>query len=670
VSNTFVPIKKAELQWHDDRPYSVQYDDIYHSSEGAIAQSLYVFVEGNDLIKRWRAFSSDHPQYFTIGETGFGIGLNFLVSWSLWEKYAPPECQLHYISCEMHPLSLIDLKKSLAAWPQLEKQAQQLLASYPILTPGYHQLSFCDGRVTLTLMLGDALECYEQLLTCGDAMLERTLRASYVNAWYLDGFAPAKNESIWSEALIKVIAMLSQEKTTLATYTAASSVKKSLSQHGFIVEKRKGLGPKRHMICANFNQSHAPSRAKRHTPWHVGQPEKYSNKSAVVVGAGLAGCFTAYSLAKRGWKVTIIDELSDVGCGGSANQQAVLFPKLSAFNAPLTQFMLAAFLYAARTYQFILNQANLGELNGSLILAYNQKEKTTQLSLRTWLEHYPELGFLVDEYTASQLAGLPLQHSGLYIPLSGWINSPALCQFLVRAEGISLLTNKSVDQLIFDKRWIINDIETEVLILANGPNLNSFRETAYLPVKPIRGQMTSILATQQSASLQIPLCAEGHVLPVLNNMHQLGATYELKAAIPQIKNQDDQANLAKLDQLAADVLWSERVCDHWSGIRATTPDYLPLVGRIAHAEQFIHSFASLESNAKRWIPQAGPYYPGLYACSGFGSRGLTSIPLCAEWLASFINNEIGCLPRNLQQALSPARFLRKDLIRGRIVLQN
>ncbi|WP_454783679.1 bifunctional tRNA (5-methylaminomethyl-2-thiouridine)(34)-methyltransferase MnmD/FAD-dependent 5-carboxymethylaminomethyl-2-thiouridine(34) oxidoreductase MnmC [Legionella sp. WA2024007413] len=666
MSNFFVPINKAELRWQDTLPFSTQYDDIYHSSEGAINQALHVFINGNDLVHRWQSLSDDKPSRFTIAETGFGLGLNFLVSWSLWEQYAPQNSKLHFISCEKHPLSLADLTKSLGSWPQLEKYVQQLIASYPVLTPGYHHLSFCNGRVTLTLMLGDALECYEQLLICGEAVLEKELRAAFIDAWFLDGFAPAKNKSMWSESLIKIIAMLSKENTTLATYTAAGSVKSGLSKHGFVVEKRKGFGPKRHMICARFTQLGVQNTAKRHTPWHVGTPEKYPRRSAIIIGAGLAGCFTAYTLNKRGWNVTIIDELNQVGRGGSANQQAVLFPKLSAYRSPLTQFLLTAFLYAARTYQCILKQTKLGELNGSLLLSYSEKEEAAQSSLCSWLEHYPELGSLVDAQRATELAGIPLDKPGLHIPLSGWINSPELCQYLVSAEGISLITNTSVRQLNFDKRWIVNDLETEVLILANGHKINSFSETEYLPVKPIRGQMTGITSTEQTGGLKLPVCGEGHVLPAIKGIHQLGATYELKSANPQIKSQDDQSNLAKLRELAPKVLWSQTVSNHWAGVRASTPDYLPIVGQIAQAEQFMQQFARLETNAKRWIGQAGSYYPGLYACAGFGSRGLTTIPLCAEWLASVINNEMGCLPRNLQYALSPARFLRKNIIRGSV----
>lgn len=659
MSNPFVPVKTAELDWHQGLPFSIQYDDIYHSAASGIEQSRYVFVDGNNLIERWRALSHER---FTVAETGFGTGLNFLLTWLLWEQYAPKTAHLHFISCEKHPLAPSDLIKSLNIWPVLEKQAQQLIAAYPILTPGYHHLSFADGRVTLTLMLGDALESYEQLLICGEARLERELRSSFVDAWYLDGFAPKKNQSMWSESLMKVVAMLSKAGTTLATYTAAGTVKEQLREHGFTVEKKKGFGPKRHMLCAIYNANALHSLKQRHTPWHASQPEKHSSKSAVILGAGLAGCFTAYSLAKRGWQVTLIDELDAVGKGASANQQAVLFPKLSAYNSPLTQFMLSAFLYASRMYQSLFNQCQLGQLNGSLSLAYNEKEQLAQASLGDWLAHYPELGRLVNTQQASELAGLPLQHQGLYIPLSGWINSPALCQFLVNMEGINVITGTSVEQLFFDKKWIVNDFETEVLILANGYKINSFKETEYLPVKPIRGQMTSILSTAQSASLLMPLCGDGHVLPAINGQHQLGATYELKAAEAAIKNHDDLINLGKLHQLAPDTLWSDQVIGHWAGVRATTTDYLPIVGKVARDAEFKDVYAGLASNAKRWIAKAGSYYPGLYACAGFGSRGITTVPLCAEWLASQINHELSCLPRNLQQAIAPARFLRKNII--------
>lgn len=665
MSNPFVPIKTADLEWRDDLPFSVLYDDVYFSAASGIGQCRHVFIDGNNLIQRWQELPRSIPSRFNIGETGFGSGLNFLLTWSLWEQYAPSTAYLHFISCEKHPLKIDDLRRCLSLWPELSQQAAQLVDNYPVLTPGYHHLSFANGHVNLTLMIGDALESFEQLLICGESILESQLRTAFIDAWYLDGFAPKKNESMWTDSLLKVIALLSKEGTTLATYTAAASVKSIVRDVGFTLVKKKGFAQKRHMISAYLEKNSSCKIKNTHTPWHVTMPAKQQEQSAIIVGAGLAGSFTAYSLAQRGWQVTIIDEQDVAGKGGSANTQAVLFPKLSAYKSPLTQLMLMAFIYAQQLYKNIVGQFKLGELNGILLLAYNEKEKKIQQSLDTWLHHYPELGMLIDNKQASDLAGLSLEHSGLFIPQSGWINSPLLCQFLIKHQGITLLTNRTVDSLNYENnQWVIHDTAAPVLILANGPKVSSFKETKHLPIKVIRGQMSCISSTASSNKLLIPICAEGHILPEFNGVHHLGATYDLGVATATADPLDDKENIIKLKQITDAGIWSNDVVGHWAGVRASTPDYLPLVGQVPKEDEFIALFADLETNSKRWIAKAGPYYPGLYICAGFGSRGLTTIPLCAEWLAASINNEMSCLPRNLIQSLSPARFLRRNITRG------
>jgi tRNA 5-methylaminomethyl-2-thiouridine biosynthesis bifunctional protein len=327
--------------------------------------------------------------------------------------------------------------------------------------------------------------------------------------------------------------------------------------------------------------------------------------------------------------------------------------------------MLASFLYASRIYKGILEHYSLGELNGALAFPYNEKEKNAQHSLKQWLSVYPELGELINPIKATTLAGVPIATECLYIPYSGWMDSQALCHYLINNERISVLTNKEVHSLMYgDNQWWVEGQGASILVLANGYKINQFKETDHLPIKPIRGQMTSILSTQESKKLKIPVCAEGHVLPSIEGMHHLGATYELGVSHSEIKNEDNRINLEKLEKLAPHILWSKTVVNSWSGIRASTPDYLPLVGSIAQVDNFLSIYAGLESNAKRWIAQEAPYYPGLYAFAGFGSRGLTTIPLAAEWLAGLINNEFSGATRYLIQALSPARFLRRTISRG------
>ncbi|MFI4918898.1 MAG: bifunctional tRNA (5-methylaminomethyl-2-thiouridine)(34)-methyltransferase MnmD/FAD-dependent 5-carboxymethylaminomethyl-2-thiouridine(34) oxidoreductase MnmC [Legionellales bacterium] len=661
MSALFVPIDTAVIGWHQDRPFSIAFNDRYYAAGDGVDYSQRAFISANDLMNRWLALPLDQPSCFNVAEMGFGTGLNFLTTCQLWEQYAPKSSCLHFISCEKHPLTLSDLRKVLSYWPELASQAQQLINQYPILTPGYHQLSFCNDRVKLTLMLGDAFNCFEQLLICGDRILEANLRSSFIDAWYLDGFTPSKNPDMWSDSLLNVIALLSKEGTTLAASTDASTVRASLSAFGFNVAARKEQA----FISARFSKLPVSKLKQRHTPWHAAAPVKLQDKSAVIIGAGLAGCFTAHALAKRGWKVTLIEEKSAVGCGASANQQAVLFPKLSAHCSPLTQFMLMAFIHATRVYSVFLKQYNLGELKGSLLLPHNEKERLAQQGLTSWLCRYPELGCLVDAERASTLTGLKLEQTGLYIPSSGWINSPDLCRILALGEGISVHTNTHVDSLVFaDNCWLVNELEAHVVVLANGHQLSQFNQTQNIPITAIRGQMTSIPTTPESVALKIPLCGEGHVLPALNGAHHLGATYE-KGANSQTKTVDDVLNITKLKQLTPDVCWSPETVNHWAGVRAATLDYLPLVGPIADSAQFRRVFSGLESDSKRWAAQPAPCYPGLYACAGFGSRGLTTIPLSAEFLAGLINNEPSCLPRNMIQALSPMRFLRRDLIRGK-----
>lgn len=665
MSNPFIPITPAVLDWRNDLPFSIQFDDVYFSITGGIQQSRYVFIDGNDLVNRWSSLSAESHKTFTIAETGFGTGLNFALSLHLWRQHAPSNAHLHYISCEKHPLSLADLQKSLALWPELAYEASQLYEQYPILTPGFHQLYFANENVTLTLMLGDALDCFEQLLFCGEAQLESQLRTQHVDAWYLDGFAPSKNERMWSEPLMSAIAMLSTKNTTLASYTSAGFVVSALQHVGFIIEKRKGFGPKRHMIQGHFSKV-LPIRSKRlNTPWHVTKVNTDSNKNALIIGAGLAGCFTAYSLARRGWTVTVIDALEKPGSWGSANQNAVLFPKLSAYRSPLTQFMLTSFLYAVQVYRGFLKKHQIGALEGALLLAYNPKEAKAIQSLEHWLAQYPQLGVLVDTIQGTQLAGLELDKSGLFIPLSGWIDSPALCQVLLEDKNITVTTGQTATALLHDGiNWIVNDNSAPVLILANGGAVSCFKDTNHLPVKVLRGQMTSIKTTDESMKLKIPLCAAGHVLPQRNGTHTFGASYDPGNSLPVIHPHDDEENFTKLTQITSIDCWSRQLTGHWAGIRAATPDYLPLVGPVAKENEFLRHFQGLETNSKRWIAQAGPYHPGLYVCAGFGSRGLTTIPLSAEWLASTLNNEVSCLPRYLTEALSPARFLRKKIIRG------
>jgi tRNA 5-methylaminomethyl-2-thiouridine biosynthesis bifunctional protein len=660
VSSPLCPIETADLHFREGLPFSTRFEDIYFCKENGLNEALTVFIEGNNLLERWPLVTDS----FVIGETGFGCGLNFLLCWSLWLKSAPAHSRLHFISCEKFPLTREELKAALGLWPELTELALQLCENYPLLTPGFHRLSFADGRVQLTLLLGDALTSFRELLISDEAILEAQLRNTFVDAWFLDGFSPRKNPSMWSLELCQVLAMLSKKGTTLATYSAAAAVKKNLQAAGFQVQKKKGFGPKRHRVIGQF-EAQAPSpKRKGKTPWHWGIDKVPAQKKAIIIGAGLAGCYSAYALATRGWQITLLEAQDEAGLGASANPQAVLYPKLSAFQSPLTAFMLSAFLFAKKAYQpWVINDA-IGNLSGMLQLAYHEKEALALANLKEWLGFYPELGTLVDADEASRIAGIPLNAGGLFVPGSGWINSLALCQKLTQTQGIDFIPNTPVCEIAFDNGlWHAGAFHAEVLVIANGYSVRQFNLGDYLPIKTIRGQMTQFASNEASSTLRVPLCGDGHVVPAQNGVHAVGASYHLNSLDTANFAADEISNLAKLNQLAP-LAWSDEIQGNWTGIRAATTDYLPLVGAVPDEVPFKVRFAPLATNSKRWVASAGSYREGLYLCTGFGSRGLTSIPLCAEHLASLINKEFSPLSTPMAKSLAPARFLIKEMSRG------
>lgn len=247
----------VDLLWDaNGQPVSREFGDVYFSRVDGLAETRHVFLQHNQLAERFGALTA--KQHFIIGETGFGTGLNFLACWQLWQASASPEAHLHYISVEKYPLQRADLSQALALWPELAPFGQALLAAYPPLPAGgFVRLNF--GRVCLTLIVDEATSGLAQLYlqaTAGSqvaAQLDRQQlhwggRPWAVDAWFLDGFAPAKNPQMWTAELFLTLARLSKPGTTFATFTAAARVKQGLAAAGFHWQKVAGFGRKRHMV--------------------------------------------------------------------------------------------------------------------------------------------------------------------------------------------------------------------------------------------------------------------------------------------------------------------------------------------------------------------------------------------------------------------------------------
>jgi tRNA 5-methylaminomethyl-2-thiouridine biosynthesis bifunctional protein len=673
----------ADINWSQEQtPISSQFGDVYFSRDDGLAESRYVFLEGNRLPERWQQHNSN---VFTVAETGFGTGLNFLLTWQAWDRLGRERPRLHFISVEKHPLTPDDLIRALSRWGDLTPYAEALLAQYPLPIPGNHRLLFASGQVVLDLWFEDAIDWAEDFAPRGN---------TWVDAWYLDGFAPARNADLWSPRLLQAMGRLSHTATTLATFTAAGQVRRDLESAGFSMHKATGFGRKRECLRGTFagSQERAESgdaaktalhktapplqSAADITPWDLARTQQETPKTVLVLGAGLAGCTAAYALATRGIPVQLLDQ-GQVASAASGNQQGVLYTRFSHKHSPLTDFALQSYAFAHRWYHTLFASGQLKELeDGALCGCFQQMPATENLAkLADALQSIPGLARLTSAEEASAVLGVRPAHAGLWLPDSGWINPAALCRALIAHPLICLQENCGELALAYrDSQWTASNAShtftAPCAIVATGCDATQLAPLHWLPTRAIRGQTTLLPASTATRTLRAVLCHEGYIAPTRSESHCIGATFSTTDRDREVRTDDHRQNLDSLGEAvpqwkrALDSLHIEDLGGR-TGFRCASPDYLPLTGPVPDLDPFLQTFAALRDNARQQIPEFGHYMPGLYLSTGHGSRGLTSTPLCAELLASAICAEASPLSRELSRALAPARFLIRDLARGR-----
>ena len=672
-------------------PYSSRFDDIYFNGQQGLEESRYVFLQHNQLAERFQSLGDQ--QGFTVGETGFGTGLNFLACWQLWRQLAPASARLTYLAVEQYPLNPAELRRSLKLWPELGALSEKLLAAYTLSYTGrescFHAMDL--EQVRLLLLIDDAHRGLQQL-SAGEHGSGDPLDWQGVDAWFLDGFAPAKNPSLWHPRLIRTMAALSRDQATVATFTAAGEVRRNLASAGFTVNKTRGFGNKRHMLQGRFNareingtETYRKSPAQRPD---LRQPGTTTHGAIAVIGAGLAGCYMARALVKRGYSVTLIDRGEQIAGEASGNAQGVVYARLSPHRQTLTEYNLHALLFAQQIYRAYWRDcsASDGGSCGVLQLSYDSRTERNHHLLATQLK-CADFVRAVTAAEASDIAGSPLRYGGLFFPYCGWVAPVQLCEWLVADPAIQVLTHTQVSGLQpatvapHATGWLLTgqrrDPATERIgdwsarfdqvVIANANGARQLQPTEWLPTKPIRGQISYVSAEGQPG-LSTVVCGEGYITPGgdregLGHCYSVGASFNLHDHSTALNDGDHAANIRGIERyfnrLKLPPAQGGRV-----GFRCVSPDYLPLAGPVPDAAAFPSSYRDLKREKREILERREYYLPGLYVTIAHGSRGLVYAPLAAEIIASRIAGELPPVSRTLVDALNPARFLIRRLLRS------
>jgi len=612
-------------------PVSPEYGDIYHSADSGPGQARHVFLGGNELPARWA-----NARVFTILETGFGLGLNFLATWQAWRDDPARPDRLHFVSIEKHPFTRDGLAALHARYPEFAPLAAELQAAWPLPLPGLHRLEFEGGRVTLTLALADVADALPKLRLAADAI-------------YLDGFAPDRNPDMWTPVVMRALARLSRPGASLATYTAARSVRDALAGAGFSVLLRPGFGRKRDMLAASY----APARPR------LAPAPRWSERRAIVVGAGLAGAAAAERLAARGWAIELVERRAAPAMEASAMPAGVFHPQVSRDDSVLSRLTRAGIQYGIARWRALERDGHSLTWSrcGVLQMAREKRDETRMAGAVRALGFPPEYVDYLGGDAAAARMGRVTPRGGWWFPGSGWVRPASLvaAQLAAAARGSRLVTRYDAEVASLSRDhdlWVVRTsrgaeiASAPVVVLANSHD--AARLSALdAPLRRVRGQLTR-LPPGHVGELRAVLAGAGHLVPLPDGSAVAGATYDFDDDDPEPSAEGHAANLARVAQLLPGSmagLDASRMTGS-VGFRCVARDRLPLVGALPDAGAAGVRSALRDAFRLR----------GLYGAFAYASRGLTWAALGAEIVASLIEGEPLPVEGDLADAIDPGRF--------------
>ena len=662
-------IQHAKIHFNQENtPVSDKFDDVYFSNQDGLAETHYVFLEGNQLWERWVNYQE---AYFVIAETGFGTGLNFFAVTSLFREFRQkypdsPLKHLYFISFEKYPLPLDTLQQAHLAYPQFSHLAQHLQQHWLNPIQGCYRFHF--DETTLDLWFGDIAENLPQL---GDYMNGK------IDAWFLDGFAPSKNPDMWNEQLYQQMFRFTKPQGTFATFTAASAVRKGLENAGFDITKRKGFGKKRECLSGQKTQEKPTALS---APWFHSQPANLNKQDIAIIGGGIASLCTAISLVKRGAKITIYCEDEQTALNASGNKQGAFYPQLSDDNERNIRFYIHAFAYGHQFLQWAIQHKIEfeHEFCGVALCAYNEKAES-KLDKIAKLNLPSDLYQSLSQTELSEKVGLPLPFWGSFIPQGAWLAPRQLVQHafaFLEKQGVQIKRSQKVTALSqTELGWQLKTAENEtfsheLVVLANGHKLTEFEQTQKLPLYPVRGQVSQIPTSENLLKLKTVLCYDGYLTPVdqAKTSHCIGASHVRDNATREFSLTEQQENQQKIQQNIPED-WTKEVDTSGNlariGVRCSVRDLTPMMGAVPHFSAQQTQYQNLFNLCRRKQPiEQAANYPNLYLIGALGSRGLTSAPFLGETLASLIYGEPLPMSEDLIHNLMPNRSWVRRWLKG------
>jgi len=693
-------MKSARVVLKGGIPFSPEFDDIYFNADDPIGQSEYVFNSVFDEI--WNKKSE-----FNVLEAGFGTGLNFLCA---FKRFKNSDKFLNFVSIEKTPIAKEDLAKIYANFSELADISGELLDAYPPLIRGFHRLNLAPN-ITLTLCFGDVAEVLDELSFKADTV-------------FMDGFAPAKNEAMWSERVCGKIANLCALGASVCTYSASGTLKRALQNSGFEVNLLKGYGKKREMLRAKF----VGERQADGEIWfsRFDLAATISPRTALVIGGGVAGCVCAFKLRERGLDVTIAEKRGDIALNGSGNHCGILMPLITKPSVNLGRMHMNAFLQAARFYERNLGAEEI-EFCGATDYAYEQKALERFYEWREFDADNGvfELKFDNEPYASAFIfKGAKARPRKMCKVASAGIKTLLNCEF----TGFETLEGGAVRAHFKDGR----SIEVDVLVLAIGSESMDLFADYDIRLSSVRGQVTHIAPAVWTPA---PFSAKGYVCPPVDGVQVIGATYDRNLFLDEPRPSDDEKNLtdvaefldgkfAKSEWLnlsgeqdlnlttcsdgaaenadrseainlsksvdlrtettgdllqtqdASNLTASEnlsndtiktpqnvRIIGSKVGYRSYSGDRFPLIGRLYDEDFYKDTYKSLLWTKSKSNPHP-KYVPNVYVSTAHGSRGLCTAVLGAELICDLVFDRPLCIEKSLFDELHLARFLVRKLKKG------